>query len=132
MSILYLVAVWTHIITVVVWIGHMFFGDPQSARFFSRIAERIHGIGWYAQAVLWTTGLFMLYFRGVNPGQLFSTDFFATSWGKAMWAKIILVFTLAVFQATVGHRPSKLIFGYVIIAFVIVGISVVLVRPLFF
>jgi hypothetical protein len=132
MAILYLLAVWVHILTVAVWIGAMFFEDPQSTRFFSRLVDKMHGVGWYAQAVLWTTGLFMLNYRGVSPSQLFSAEFIATAWGQAMWAKIALVLVLGVFQVTVGHGPTKLIFGYVIVAFVIVGISVMLVRPLVF
>jgi len=125
-------AVWIHILTVAVWIGAMFFEDVHSDRFFSRLVNKMHGIGWYAQAVLWTTGLFMLNYRGITPGRLFSPDFIATPWGRAMWAKIALVLTLAAFQATVGHKPSKLIYGYVLVAFVAVGISVMLVRPVLF
>lgn len=128
----YLMAVWVHILMVCVWIGAMFFSDPHSTRFFSRLLEKIHGIGWYAQAVLWSTGLFMLYYRGISPGQLFSADFIASRWGQLMWAKIGLVLTLLVFQIMVGHKPSKLIYGYVLVAFIIVCLSVILVRPIIF
>ena len=64
MALLYIIAVWIHCITVCLWIGAMFFGDPHSERFFSRLFERkLNGIGWYAQTVLWNhTGLYMLYF----------------------------------------------------------------------
>lgn len=133
MALLYLAAVWIHIITVTLWIGTMFFGDPQSERFFSRLFERkLNGIGWYAQAVLWITGLFMLNYRGITPGQLFSADFIATSWGRLMWIKIGLVLILAVFQATVGHKPSKLVYGYILVAFAAVAVGVLLVRPIIF
>ena len=129
MTILYMAAVWIHIFTIAVWIGAMFFDDPQSDRFFSRIVNKMGGIGWYAQAVLWATGLFMLNYRGISIGQLFSSEFISDSWGKTMWIKIALVLTLAVFQALVGHKASKLIYGYVLLAFIIVGLSVTLVRP---
>jgi uncharacterized membrane protein len=133
MTLLYIAAVWIHIITVCLWIGAMFFGDPQSERFFSRLFERkLNGIGWYAQAVLWITGLYMVYFKGITPAQLFSAEFIATSWGRLLWIKIGLVLTLAVFQITIGHRPSKLIYGYVLIAFAAVGVGVLLVRPIVF
>jgi hypothetical protein len=115
------------------WIGAMFFGDPQSERFFSRLFERkLGGIGWYAQAVLWITGLYMLGYKGVAASQLFSREFIATSWGRLLWIKIGLVLTLAVFQVTVGHRPSKLIYGYILVAFAAVGVGVLLVRPIIF
>jgi hypothetical protein len=133
MTLLYIASVWAHIITVCLWIGAMFFGDPQSERFFSRLFERkLGGIGWYAQAVLWITGLYMLYFRGITPAQLFSAEFIASTWGRLLWTKIGLVLALAVFQITVGHRPSKLIYGYVLVAFAAVGVGVLLVRPIVF
>src|SRR5215467_2278751 len=107
MALLYLGAVWVHIITVTLWIGAMFFGDPRSERFFSRLFERkLNGIGWYAQAVLWITGAFMLHYRGVTLGQLFSSQFFTTPWGRLVWIKIGLALLLVVFQIIVGHRPS--------------------------
>lgn len=132
MTTAYLIAIWIHILMVCLWIGAMFFSDPQSTRFFSRLLEKIHGIGWYAQAVLWSTGLFMLNYHGISLGRLFSADFIASRWGQLMWLKIGLVLTLLVFQIIVGHRPSKLIYGYVLVASIIVGISVILVRPIIF
>lgn len=132
MAVLYLVAIWIHILAVAVWIGAMFFEDPHSIRLASRVADRMHGVGWYAQAVLWTTGLFMLHYRGITLGRLFSPDFMASAWGRAMWAKIALVLVLVVFQILVGHRPSKLLYGYILVAFAVVGISVMLVRPVLF
>jgi hypothetical protein len=133
MALLYIAAVWTHIITVTLWIGAMFFGDPQSERFFSRLFERkLNGIGWYAQVVLWVTGLFMLYYRGISPSQLFSSDFLASSWGRLLWIKISLVLVLAMLQATVGHGPTKLIYGYVLVAFAAVAVGVLMVRPILF
>jgi hypothetical protein len=96
----------------------------------SRIADRIGGIGWYAQALLWTTGLFILNYRGVSPRGLFSSEFTSTSWGRVMWVKIGLVLVLGLFQLMVGHKPSKLLYGYLLVSIIIVGISVMLVRPI--
>ncbi|RPJ82314.1 MAG: hypothetical protein EHM18_15810 [Acidobacteria bacterium] len=132
MDLVYVVAVWVHVGTVAFWIGAMFFEDPNSNRFFSRMVDRMGGVGWYAQAILWTTGIIMLNHRGISIEQLFSREFIGTSWGKMMWAKITLVLLLAVFQVIIGHRASKAIYGYVFVSFVIVGISVMLVRPILF
>jgi hypothetical protein len=111
----------------------MFFGDPQSERFFSRLFERkLHGVGWYAQTVLWITGIYLLYYRGVSIERLFSAEFIATSWGQLVWIKIALVLVLVVFQIVIGHRPSKLIYGYILVAFAAVGVGVLLVRPVLF
>ena len=131
MVLLYVLAVWVHVLTVCVLIGAMFFGDPNSSRFFSRLFERkLKGIGWYAQAVLWFTGIFMLHYRGITLEEMFSADFVASTWGRLLWIKIALVLTLMVFQITVGNRPSKLIYGYILVAFAAVGVGVLLVRPI--
>jgi uncharacterized membrane protein len=127
---MYVFAVWAHILTVIVWIGAMLFEDPKSVRMTSQIADRIGGIGWYAQAVLWTTGLFMLNYRGIGPRDLFSSELLASSWGRTLWAKILLVLVLIAFQIAVGHKPSKLVYGYLLVSVVVVGLSVLLVRPL--
>ena len=130
MDFLYILAVWAHVFTVCFWIGAMFFGDPQSTRFFSKLFEtKLGGVGWYAHAVLWPTGFFMLYHRGISPVDLFSADLIASSWGKALWCKLLLVMSLLLFQILVGNKPSKLIYGYILVAFTVVGVSVMLVRP---
>ena len=130
-DVLYVLAVYVHILTIVVWIGAMLFEDPQSVRMTSRLAHRMGGIGWYAQPVLWATGLYMLQHRGIAPADLFSSSFLSSAWGRAMWAKIILVLVLLGFQVWVGNKPSKLVYGYLLVSVMIVGISVLLVRPIF-
>ena len=132
MRIAYVMAVWVHILKVSVWIGAMIFEDPKSVRMTSRIVDRMGGIGWYAQAALWTTGLLMLRYRRVIPGRLFSASFVTSSWGRALWTKLVLVMVLAAFQVLVGHKPSKLVYGYILVSVLIVGISVILVRPILF
>jgi uncharacterized membrane protein len=131
-DVLYAAAVWVHIVTVIVWIGAMLFEDPKSVRMTSQLAERAGGIGWYAQAVLWTTGLLMLNYRGVSPRSLFSSELLSTSWGKLLWTKLSLVLVLVGFQIWVGHKPSKLVYGYLLISIVIVALSVLIVRPILF
>ncbi len=130
MDFLYILAVWAHIFTVAFWMGAMFFADPESTRFFSKLFEKkLGGVGWYAHAVLWPTGFFMLYYRGISIADLFSAELISSSWGKVLWLKIIFVLSLVVFQMTVGNKPSKLIYAYILVAFSIIGISTVLVRP---
>lgn len=132
MRVAYVIAVWVHILTIAVWIGAMVFEDPKSVRMTSQIVDRMGGIGWYAQVSLWTTGLFMLNYRGITPEQLFSSTFISTSWGRTLWAKLVLVLVLVGFQVWVGHKPSKLVYGYILVSVLIVGISVILVRPILF
>jgi len=132
MAYLYVLAVWMHILTVCFWIGAMCFGDPESARFFSKLFERKLGdVGWYAQTVLGVTGLFMLHYKGILQ-QLFTADFIASAYGRVLWIKILFVLTLLTFQITSGDRPSKMVYGYILVAFATVGMSVLLVRPVIF
>jgi hypothetical protein len=133
MDVVYILAVWAHIFAVAFWIGAMFFGDPESTRFFSKLfEEKLGGVGWYAHAVLWPTGLFMLFYRGISLSDLFSAELLSTSWGKTLWVKILLVLTLVGFQIVIGHKPSKIIYGYILISFSIIGLSTLLVRPVLF
>ena len=130
MNVLYILAIWAHIFVVTFWVGAMFFSDPESTRFFSRQVERFGGVGWYAHAVLWTTGFYMLYYRGISLADLFSSDLISTSWGQTLWLKIILVLTLVGLQIVFGHKPSnKAPYAYVLLAFFVIGLSTVLVRP---
>jgi hypothetical protein len=133
MDVVYFLAVWIHILTAAFWIGAMFFGDPESTRFFSKLFERkLGGVGWYAQAVLWITGIYLLAYRGITVAQLFSLEFVTNAYIRAVWIKIIFVLTLGVFQITIGHKPSKLVYGYILVAFAAVAMGVQLVRgPLF-
>lgn len=133
MDVVYFLAVWIHILTAAFWIGAMFFGDPESTRFFSRLFERkLGGVGWYAQTVLWITGIYLLAYRGITLAQLFSLEFVTNSYIRAVWIKILFVLILGVFQITIGYKPSKLIYGYILVAFAAVAMGVQLVRgPLF-
>jgi hypothetical protein len=132
MNALYVIAVWVHILTVFAWIGALVFEDPKSVRLASRVSDKLGGLGWYAQGVLWTTGLMMLNHRGIRPAQLFSSQFIATDWGQAMWGKLTLVILLLVVQIAFGRPASKLVYGYLAALFLIVAISVMLARPIFF
>lgn len=129
MHVLYILCVWAHVFTMAFWVGAMFFGDPASGRFFSKLFEqKLGGVGWYAHGVLWPTGAYMLHYRGVLD-RLFDADFISSAWGHALWLKILLVLVLLVFQIVVGNRPSKMVYAYWVIAFIIIGISVMIVRP---
>ena len=90
--------------------------------------KKLGGIGWYAMTVLLLTGIYMLWYRGTTFSGLFSADFFATTWGKILWAKFGVVLILLALESTVGSRPSKWVHAYQVAAFAAVGLSVLLVR----
>jgi hypothetical protein len=130
MKVLYVLAVYVHVVTFAVWFGAMLFEDPTSVRFMSRIAYRIHGIGGPSILILVLTGAFMLFYRGVTWQNIISGQFFAVTYGQVFGLKILLVLLLIGFQITIGNRPSKLIYGYLLVLLLIVGLSVWLVRPI--
>ena len=129
MKVLYLLAVYVHIVTTAVWFGSMLFEDPASIRFMSRLAERIHGLGGPSLFILILTGAFMLFYRGVTWQSIISGDFFTARYGQVFGLKFLLVLLLISFQITVGHRPSKLVYGYLLAVLLIIALSVWLVRP---
>ena len=131
MKILYLLAVYIHIVTVAVWFGAMLFEDPTSVRIMSRIAYKVHGIGGPSLAVLILTGAFMLYYRGVTWQIVVGGDFFATKYGQVFGLKFLFVLILIGFQMTMGNRPSQLSnFGYLLLVLLVIAVSVWLVRPI--
>lgn len=131
MKILYLLAVYIHIVTVAVWFGAMLFEDPTSVRIMSRIAYKVHGIGGPSLAVLILTGAFMLYYRGVTWQSVVGGDFFATKYGQVFGLKFLFVLILIGFQMTMGNRPSQLSnFGYLLLVLLVIAVSVWLVRPI--
>ena len=131
MKILYLLAVYIHIVTVAVWFGAMLFEDPTSVRIMSRIAYKVHGIGGPSLAVLILTGAFMLYYRGVTWQSVAGGDFFATKYGQVFGLKFLFVLILIGFQTTMGNRPSQLSnFGYLLLVLLVIAVSVWLVRPI--
>jgi len=129
MKVLYLLAVYVHIVTTAVWFGSMLFEDPASIRFMSRLAERIHGIGGPSLFLLIVTGSFMLFYRGVTWQSMISGDFFTARYGQVFGLKFLLVLLLISFQISVGHRPSKLVYGYLLAVLLVIALSVWLVRP---
>ena len=131
MKILYLLAVYIHIVTVAVWFGAMLFEDPSSVRIMSRMAYKVHGIGGPSLAVLILTGAFMLYYRGVTWQSVVGGDFFATKYGQVFGLKFLFVLILIGFQMTMGNRPSQLSnFGYLLLVLLVIAVSVWLVRPI--
>jgi len=131
MRVLYLLAIYLHIVTVAVWFGAMLFEDPKSVRLASRMAYKVRGIGGPSLAILVLTGAFMLFYRGVTLQNIITGRFFATEYGHVFGLKFLLVLLLISFQITVGNRPSKISnYGYLLVTLTIIALSVWLVRPI--
>jgi putative copper export protein len=130
MRLAYLAAVYLHIVTVAVWVGAILFEDPSSQRFFCRMAYKLRGIGGPSVVVLTATGAFMLFYRGVTWQEFSTGQFFAQRYGQLFGAKLVLFLILVGLQITIGNRPSKFVYGYLLLVLIIVALSVWLVRPI--
>jgi len=129
MKILYLLAVYVHVVTVAVWVGAMLFEDPTSNRFFCRMAYKVRGIGGPSLVLLVVTGTFMLFYRGVTWEEISTGRFFDERYGQVFGVKFLLVLLLIGFQFTIGNKPSKFIYGYLLVVLSVIALSVWLVRP---
>jgi hypothetical protein len=152
MELLYLIVVWVHIVIAATWFGAMLFEDPSSTRFMARIAYRVRGLGGLSLLLLFVTGAFLLYARGVTFDGVVSGRIFAERYGQVLascravsapctylsagtiggaWAaKLGLVVFLVGLQATVGNRPSRALYVYMLCVLTVIALSVWLVRPL--
>lgn len=137
----YLICVGLHILAVGLWIGHMIFWTliigpatkrlepPENREIVRAVSIRKGGLGWPSLAVLILTGVYLLYYNGVTLGVMISGDFLGTRFGQILSLKILLVIGMIVYQARVGHRSSPLlIYADMLAAFLIIALSVLLVR----
>ena len=129
MKLLYLLAVYVHVVTAAVWVGAMLFEDPASDRFMCRMAYKIRGIGGPSLLLLILTGAFLLSYRGITWEDIFSGRFFMERYGQLFGVKFLLVLLLIGLQITIGNRPSKFGYGYLLLALSVIALSVWLVRP---
>lgn len=123
MGTLYLFSVWLHIVAATTWLGGMIFlvlvvvpalrrGDPATTAALMRDSgRRFRVVGWSSFLLLACTGTANLWFRGVRLGNLFDPTWCATSFGRILWAKL-LVFALvlllsAVHDFVLGPRASQ-------------------------
>ena len=98
-----------HVISAIFWIGGMLFlslvivpfllalKDPQErSAVYRQIGPKYRTLAWIAIIILLITGPLNLYLLGINPSIIFTPDFLATGYGKALLIKLILVFILVV------------------------------------
>jgi copper resistance protein D len=100
-----------HVFAALVWLGGMFFlalvGAPAlrtidspalRAQLFKVLGERFRAVGWLCIIILLITGVLNLYFRGLLSGQLVSSAFWATSYGKTLALKLLAVLGMLIIQ----------------------------------
>lgn len=129
MRALYLANVTVHILAAMFWLGGMFFlgvvGAPalravESAavrqRLFHQLGVRFRRAGWWAIAVLLTTGTLNLYFRGwLHPGVLGTPAFWGSPVGHALILKLFAVTAMLVVSGihdfVLGPRAGRALPG---------------------
>ena len=114
MPALYFGSVTVHILAALVWLGGMFFlglvGAPAlrtiepaelRQRLFDELGRRFRIVGWTCIAILLTTGVANLHFRGLLhwQGVLGSMAFWRTNVGHALAAKFAVVTVMLVVSA---------------------------------
>jgi uncharacterized membrane protein len=127
---LYWVSVNLHVLSAMLWLGGMLFlgvvgapalraVEPATLRqqLFHALGVRFRTAGWAAIVVLLLTGLANLQFRGLLQwsGVLHDPEFWATSVGKALAAKLILVTIMltisAVHDFVLGPAAGRAVSG---------------------
>lgn len=137
----YLFCVGLHLLALSLWLGHMLVWsliagpamkriEPAATADVLRAASLSSGgLGWPALAILVPTGLYMLQYRGIAPGDLLSGAAFLGTQGKVLAVKLTLVVAMIAYQAAFGHRQASVaVHVNILAALVIVGASVVYVR----
>lgn len=118
MRLLYLTSVWLHIIAATVWIGGIFFvvlvvvpwlrsGAAEDAGTFLReTGERFRFVGWICFAILFVTGTFNLWIRGVRLGSLADPRWWTTALGSAAGLKLALFAVVLAVSAVHDFRTG--------------------------
>ncbi|MEQ9618403.1 MAG: CopD family protein [Deltaproteobacteria bacterium] len=126
MQILYLISVWLHIISSIIWVGGMFFlilvlipvlRDPEYESIFSRlflkIGQRFRNVGWISLCLLVLTGIINLAFRGYDFSDFLSGRIFVGTFGHVLLQKLVAVVLILLISIVhdfwIGPRAMALI-----------------------
>jgi uncharacterized membrane protein len=137
----YTLALVLHLLALSLWLGHMFVWSLLIGPALKRVepaatAETLReaslfrgGLGWPALAILVPTGLYLLRFRGIMPGDLFAAATYQGTFGTVLATKLAMVVAMIGYQAWFSHRRAPIaIYFDMLAAVIIIGASVALVR----
>lgn len=125
MRTLYLLSVWIHILSAIVWIGGMVFLAlvvvpvtrrtelrGQSGALFRWTGRRFRWIGWICLLLFVLTGIVNLAYRGYHWSDLWSGALWSGSFGQTLAVKLVLVAAILVLSAVhdfkVGPEAASL------------------------
>lgn len=125
MHALYLVSVWIHVLAATVWIGGMLFlvlvvvpwlrkgKRPDAAIFLRETGTRFRNVAWICFAVLFVTGTFNLWVRGVRLSDFGRAEWLLSPFGKTVVVKLavflVVMLISAVHDFIVGPRATAAI-----------------------
>lgn len=103
MRTLYLLSVWIHILAATLWIGGLFFivlvvvpwlrrggeGAVDPGAFLRDTGERFRSVGWLCFGLLFLTGVFNLWIRGVRLEPLADPAWWSSPLGVAVGLKLV-------------------------------------------
>jgi putative copper export protein len=125
MRTLYLLSVYLHILSAIVWTGGIAFvvfvvvpwlrrdGQGIAGRFLRETGERFRSIGWLCFGVLLVTGTFNLWMRGVTLASFSDSAWLSSAYGRVITLKLTIfvavVATSLVHDFVVGPRATRAI-----------------------
>lgn len=114
MKTVYLISVFIHIISAIVWVGGMTFlilvlvpalrnnvDRKTFSTLFHSVGVRFRSIGWISLLLLVVTGIFNLNFRGYDMADLWSGALFSGGFGHVLMQKLIAV--TVIFSISIIH-----------------------------
>lgn len=113
MHALYLVSVGLHILAVTAWLGGMLFlvlvvvpwmranGPGNAGAFLRETGTRFRRVGWWCFGIIFATGVFNLYVRGVRLGSFSQIEWLRSGFAHLVFTKL-LVFAL-VLGLSIAH-----------------------------
>lgn len=125
MATLYHFSVFLHLLSAMIWLGGMLFlaiivvpvvRKPEyqafSGKLFHQTGLKFRTVGWICLALFVITGIFNLYYRTRDFDALFSSQFWAGSFGALLLLKLaifaIIVFMSAVHDFYIGPKATEL------------------------
>lgn len=125
MRLLYLLSVYLHVASAIVWIGGMAFlvfvvvpwlragGQAVAGPFLRETGERFRSVGWICFGVLVVTGTFNLWVRGVRWGSFVDRAWLASPFGHTVVLKLaffaIVLGVSAYHDFVIGPRATRAI-----------------------
>lgn len=124
---LYLLSVFLHILSAMLWIGGMLFlilivtpflkqsDRMDSATFYRNAGQRFRKIAWMGFGVFLVTGVFNLGYRGVRLTDFVRSEWLGSPYGKLILTKLTLFFGIIILSAIhdfwIGPAATRAVSG---------------------